>query len=111
MPEKRILLVEDEPTVYQLLAHILHAQGYHIDLAVTVVQAMAFLGAHSYSLVLTDWRLPDGDGLLIADTAAELGAKSLVMTGYAFQMPRDRAERHEILMKPLRPSEIVDAID
>ena len=64
-----------------------------------------------YDLVISDWRIPDGNGLLLADIAAELGAKTMVMSGYLFQMPGGRADRHETLMKPLRPSEIVAAVE
>jgi DNA-binding response OmpR family regulator len=111
MPEKRILLVEDERTVRDLLKNVLLAEGYRVDIAETVAEAMTFFRDRSYALVLTDWRLPDGDGLLVADTAVELGAKTLVMSGYLFQMPGGRADQHETLMKPLRPSEVVDAVE
>jgi hypothetical protein len=40
-----------------------------------------------------------------------LGAETLVMSGYLFQMPGDLADRHETLMKPLRPIEIVAAVE
>ena len=109
MPEKRILLVEDERTTRELLAHFLHREGYRVDVAATVVEATEFLDTFEYALVITDWRLPDGDGLMVADIATELGAKTCVMSGYLFQMPGRRAERHETLMKPLRPIELVEA--
>ena len=111
MAEKRILLVEDESTTRQLLAHVLYAEGYQVDVAETVAEAKAFLDTTPYSLVIVDWRLPDGDGLLIADTAAELGAKTLVTRGYLLQMPVDQTYLHETLMKPLRPSEMVAAVE
>ena len=111
LAEKRILLVEDESTTRELLAHVLYAEGYQVDVAETVAEAKAFLDTTPYSLVIVDWRLRDGDGLLIADTAAELGAKTVVMSGYLFQMPGRRTERHETLMKPLRPSEIVAVVE
>ena len=111
MPEKRILLVEDERTTRDLLANVLLAEGYRVDVAKTVAEAMSFLRVGSYALVLTDWRLPDGDGMLVADTAHQLGAKTLLMSGYLFQMQGGRADQHETLMKPLRPSELVDAVE
>ena len=111
MPEKRILLVEDEPTTYDLLANVLLSEGYGVDVATTVAEAMHCLEARSYTLVLADWRLPDGDGFMIADKAAARGAKILVMSGYLFQMPGGPADRHETLMKPLRPSELVAAVE
>jgi two-component system response regulator PilR (NtrC family) len=111
LPDKRILLVEDEPTTYDLLANILRAGGYVVDVATTFAKALAFLDERSYALVLADWRLPDGDGLVIADTAAAAGAKTLLMSGYLFQMPGSPAIQHEMLMKPLRPSEIIAAVE
>jgi two-component system response regulator PilR (NtrC family) len=111
MPNKRILLVEDEGIIRDLLSSVLAAEGYEVDTATTVAEAMAHLNSASYSLVISDWRLPDGDGLLIVDTGAELGAKTMVMSGYLLQMPSGRADRHETLMKPIRPSEMVAAAE
>jgi DNA-binding response OmpR family regulator len=111
LPEKRILLVEDDAAIHELLAAVLHGEGYRVDVATTVAEATAFLDESSYALVIADWRLPDGNGLLVADIAAELGAETMVMSGYLFQMPGGRADRHETLMKPLRPSELVAAVE
>jgi len=111
MPGNRILLVEDEPLISDLLAHNLIDEGYSVDVAVSAAEAEAFLTRTAYALVITDWRLPDGDGLVIADMAAQLGAATFVMSGYLLQMPAGRAARHEILMKPLRPSELLVAIE
>ena len=61
--------------------------------------------------MIADWRLPDGDGTVIAEAAADLGAKTFVMSGYLFQMPGGRAERHDTLMKPIRPHELVAAVE
>src|ERR1051326_4096562 len=111
MPGKRILLVEDDPVVSELSQNVLLRAGYAVDVAATVAEAMQLLGINDYGLVIADWRLPDGDGLLVAETGAELGAKTFVMSGFLLQMPGGRAERHETLMKPVRPSELVDAVE
>lgn len=111
MSVKRILLVEDEPDIHQLLTHVLVDSGYIVDVAETVARAWQCLDAQSYALVIADWRLPDGDGTVIADAAADLGAKTFVMSGYLFQMPGGRAERHDTLMKPVRPAELVAAVE
>jgi len=58
-----------------------------------------------------DWRLPDGDGFEIADAAAETGAKTLVMSGSLFQMSGGRVGQHPILMKPIRPIELIEAVE
>jgi DNA-binding response OmpR family regulator len=107
--QQRILLVEDDD-VGILVAHVLSGEGYLVDLATTKAEAWTHLDAHQYALVIADWKLPDGDGTLIADAALHLGAKTVVMSGYLFQMPGGRADAHETLMKPVRPSELVDFV-
>ena len=110
MAEKRILLVEDESDISAFLTIALRGEGYVVDVAGTAGEAWAYLDAERYALVIADWRLPDGDGSLIADSAAELGAKTFLMSGYLFHMPGGRADTHETLMKPVRPSEMVAAV-
>lgn len=107
--EQRILLVEDDD-VGILLTHVLSGEGYLVDLATTTAEAWAHLDAHQYALVIADWRLPDGNGMAIADAASHLGAKTVVMTGYLFQMPGGRAYSHDTLMKPVRPNELIDVV-
>jgi|HubBroStandDraft_6_1064221.scaffolds.fasta_scaffold3365091_1 two-component system response regulator PilR (NtrC family) len=70
MVEARILLVEDDAYVLALLSLALLAAEYVVDTASTVAEGMARLAGMSYSLVATDWRLPDGNGMEIADHAA-----------------------------------------
>jgi DNA-binding response OmpR family regulator len=102
----RILLVEDHLDVRLLLEHVLLGAGYAADIAATLAQARALLGSASYDLVIADARLPDGSGIDIADAAKSMGLKTLVITGFAFQGSGD-LRRHEYLMKPVRPSELL----
>ena len=111
MPEKRILLVEDEQDVRTVMTHALRGEGYVVDTATTVAEAWWLLDAHSYALAIVDWRLPDGNGMVIADGAAQLGAKTYLMSGYLFWMPGGRAHNHETLMKPLRPGELIALVE
>jgi CheY-like chemotaxis protein len=102
----RILLVEDHPDVRLLLEHVLLGAGYSVDAAETLARAREFLDAASYDLVIADGKLPDGGGIEIADAAKAMGTKTLVITGFAFQ-GTDELRRHEYLMKPVRPSELL----
>jgi DNA-binding response OmpR family regulator len=110
MAAKRILLVEDEAAIRELLTYAVDAEGYVVDAAASVAEAWALLDANSYALAIVDWQLPDGDGTIIADGAAELGAKSFLMSGYLVRMPGGRADAHLTLMKPIRPSELIAAV-
>jgi len=110
MAAKRILLVEDEEEIAEILALVLRSDGYVVDTAGTLAQARHRLQSLRYALVNTDLRLPDGNGLEIADRAAELGARTSILSGYILQLPPHAADQHEVLMKPMRPSEFVAAV-
>lgn len=110
MPGLRILLVEDESAVADMLGIALRGDGYHVDIANNAARAQDRLNADGYELVIADWRLPDGDGLDIADTAADQGVKTILISGYLFQVPIERTARHELLMKPMRPKELLDTV-
>ena len=110
MAGKRILLLEDEADIAELLALALDGEGYVVDLAATIAEARTRLDTLIYTLVIADLRLPDGDGLGVAERAADLGAATFIMSGYLFQLERGAASRHELLMKPVRPSELVKAV-
>ena len=107
----RILIVEDEADVRFVVEHVLLDAGYEVDATGTMQGGLDLLRCRSYDLVVADGKLPDGTGLDIADAAGERGSKALVMTGYAFTLPRDARAQYEILLKPLRPREIIDAVE
>src|SRR5207248_684228 len=111
MAAKRILLVEDDEHLAKLLVLILRSGGYSVDLALTVAQAEQLFAAEGYELVVADWRLPDGYGISVADRAADMGMKTAILSGYAFQMPPEKSARHEIWMKPMRPRELIYAVE
>jgi DNA-binding NtrC family response regulator len=107
----RILLVEDEYNVRVLLEHVLIDAGYEVDSAATVAEAKSLLDSVRYDLVLADGRLPDGTGMMLADQAEESGIKALIITGYAFQLADEELGRYDFLMKPVRPAELIQAIE
>jgi CheY-like chemotaxis protein len=90
MAAKRILLVEDEEDIAEILALVLRSEGYIVDTADTLAQARQRLKSMRYTLVNTDLRLPDGDGLEIVDRAAELGARTSILSGYVLQFAGTR---------------------
>src|SRR5438067_1378135 len=63
MSAPRILVVDDEADLRELLEITLLKMGLDVDSAATVREARALLGQKDYALVLTDMRLPDGMGL------------------------------------------------
>jgi two-component system response regulator PilR (NtrC family) len=59
----RVLLVDDEQDLLELLDLALARMGLDVGRAMTVREALEQLQGGAYDLCLTDMRLPDGDGL------------------------------------------------
>ncbi|AQW85834.1 two-component system response regulator [Campylobacter pinnipediorum subsp. caledonicus] len=59
----RILVVEDEITLNRTIVEGLGEFGYQTDSSENFKDAEYYIGIRNYDLVLTDWMLPDGDGI------------------------------------------------
>lgn len=84
MSSPRILVVDDEADLRELLDITLVKMGLDVDCAETLREARALFAANEYALVLTDMRLPDGLGLeLVREVAASgKGTPIAVVTAY-----------------------------
>lgn len=70
---QRVLVVDDEPDIRELLELTLAKMGLGVDSAGSLEEARRFLQESSYQLCLTDMRLPDGEGLELVRHIAGLG--------------------------------------
>ncbi len=80
----KLLVIDDEPDLRTLYELTLVREGYDVDSAGSVAEAWARLDEHSYSLVITDMRLPDGTGLDLLHRLESGGRaeKAIVITAY-----------------------------
>jgi len=62
-PSPRVLIIDDEPDIVELLELTLQRMQVQSCSASTMAQAMEQLANKHFDLCLTDMRLPDGDGL------------------------------------------------
>ena len=58
-----VLVVEDEAFIAEILAEILVAEGYEVDVACNGRVALEKIRAHDYDLIFSDLRMPELDGL------------------------------------------------
>ncbi|MBS3805025.1 MAG: sigma-54-dependent Fis family transcriptional regulator [Oleiphilaceae bacterium] len=65
LEQPRILLVEDDASLRNLLCEELEAEGYGVEAVANCSDAMAAAGANLPDLVVSDLRLPDQDGLTL----------------------------------------------
>jgi two-component system response regulator PilR (NtrC family) len=79
-----LLVVDDEPDLRTLYELTLLREGYDVETAGTVEQALLHLRDRVYSALITDMRLPDGTGLDLLRQLEETGRreKAIVITAY-----------------------------
>ncbi len=63
----RILIVDDEPDIIELLELTLARMGMEVSSATCINDAKVLLQSHQFQLCLTDMRLPDGNGLELVE--------------------------------------------
>ena len=82
---EKILIIDDDVTFSLMLRTWLGKKGFGVDTAADIAAGRQLLAEGSYDLVLSDMRLPDGDGTDLLQWIAERGVTVpvIVMTGYA----------------------------
>ncbi|HET9349962.1 MAG TPA: response regulator [Burkholderiales bacterium] len=112
---ERILLVDDDPGLSEVIALLLEREGFGVELAGTVKQGLNLVEARKPDLVLTDLKLPDGTGLdVIAGVRARRPRLPLIMiTSYSSMesaIEALRAGANDYVIKPFNNDEFLRAI-
>ena len=102
----RVLVVDDEADIRELLDLTVARMGLSADCAATVAQARQLLEQHRYQLCLTDMRLPDGEGLEIVRLIGERYGETPVAVITAFGSAQNavaalKAGAFDYLAKPV----------
>ena len=106
-----ILLVEDDEQVCDILGEFLRDSGYQVDVAGTVTAAYSLLASDRiYNLVVTDGRLPDGNGLMIAQRASEQSIKVIIISGFPQELAAAERAQYPVLAKPFRLAALSNVI-
>ena len=107
----RILLVEDDPDVLLLFEEVLLDAGYQVDAAGRFREADNLLALRNYDLLLSDGRLPDGTGVILADHAKAKGVPAVIVTGYLQSNPKLGVNAYTVLRKPVTPHVLLAWVD
>ncbi|MBA3774330.1 MAG: response regulator, partial [Ramlibacter sp.] len=80
----QVLVVDDEPDLRTLYELTLLREGYRVDAAGTLAEAWQQLQDKKFDAVITDMRLPDGQGLELLHRmlAEQRPERCIVMTAY-----------------------------
>lgn len=79
----RLLLVEDEPGVREMVGEYLRGRGFAVEDVATLARAREVLDASAFDVVLTDLRLTDGEGTELLPLLSPRGPAVVVMTAWA----------------------------
>ncbi|MFQ5575648.1 MAG: response regulator [Anaerolineae bacterium] len=106
---KRILVVDDDKTILELLKDALPALGYRADFAIAGNQAINMIKARSYDLILSDIRMPEINGIDVARAAYQDRPEVpiLFMSGNPNTIVEDRS----FLAKPFTLTELETKIE
>jgi DNA-binding NtrC family response regulator len=111
MSLEKILIVEDEPIVRNLLQSIFARHKYAVVCASNLSEASVCIGRDAFDLIMLDLRLPDGDGQKFLEQVMALPERPLVVmvTGYGTiesAVACMRAGAFDYVLKPFSPSQI-----
>jgi len=110
----RILVVEDEPRMKELLDESISSAGYRILVASTVAEALRFTRSHNPDVFLLDVEVRDVDGVEATRELRQLSMKPLIVIG-ASAREEDKvcvldAGADDYLTKPIGTSELMARI-
>ena len=113
MPERPILVVDDDPTILATVSEVLDMEGYDVVTATNGAEALVAVDQSVPSLVLLDMRMPvlDGWGFMRAVRERGLTLTVVVMTAAADARRWGREIGAEgVLAKPFDIDELVRAV-
>lgn len=71
--QPKVLVIDDEPDLLELLELTLSRMGLDTTRAQSIEEAIRLLDAQGFDLCLTDMRLPDGEGLRVVEHITDKG--------------------------------------
>src|SRR5262247_4345958 len=111
MPDTRVLVVDDERSMRELLAIMLRQAGHDVTLAEGGEQAVEILKNEAFDLVITDLRMRKVDGLGVLRAAKELSPSAVVLVVTAFASTETAVEAmklgaYDYVTKPFKLDEM-----
>jgi len=82
--QRHILVVDDEPTVWQSVQLLLQGEGYIVQGAGSAVEALALFEPGKFDMIFTDYLMPEIKGDQLAATIKRLAPKQpiVMLTAY-----------------------------
>lgn len=115
MPCKSILIIDGDDNVRTTLAAILSQAGYRVVSAGYICEAIEYLVANCFDLVLLDLKMPDIEGMALLSNLRILYPKLpvMVLTGHPAMNFSDGAKRfgtQGYFLKPVDPTLLLENV-
>ncbi len=112
MSKTEILVVDDDPTFCLMLKSFLEKKGFTVTAVYSSKEALLAAEKSNFNIVLSDYRLPDMDGLelLKALKSKKVVCPFVLMTNYAdikIAVKSIKQGAYEYLTKPINPDELL----
>lgn len=109
------LCIDDNVQCLASVGALLTSLGFSVDLANDAMTGLAMLRKHDYDAVVTDYQMPDMDGLEVAQRSREISEdmRVILMTGVprtSFQHKAGASSADAILWKPFTVHEVREAL-
>ena len=110
----RVLVVDDEPSIRDLLSKMLALVDYLVDVASDGQSALEHMRLGRYDLLITDLRMPGMDGISVIHAARRLQADLpvIIITGFSTEASAIEAANLGVagyLTKPFRVPKVLEA--
>jgi CheY-like chemotaxis protein len=113
----RILIVDDDPLITELVIDMLGIEGYDIDTATNGIEALQKLERQRYDLIITDLHMPklDGSGFYreLAQRKLHSLKRIIFLTGTTGGSEEHRFVQESgvpVLLKPFNVSELIELV-
>jgi len=111
----RILVVDDERVIREILAEFLTLEGFSVHTVEDGEKALTELHLHPYDLLITDLKMPRLSGLQLLERieAERLGVLTVLMTGFGTVETAIEAMKkgaYDYLLKPFKVEEVIHVV-
>ena len=110
MPSRRVLVVDDDPAIREIMAVLLRRDGIEVDIAEDGERANALLAENEYAAVVLDLIMPrvDGQGVIEFMKSRGLATPIVVVSAVSDERPFDLDPQlvRVAMQKPIEPREL-----
>ena len=115
-PVAKLLVVDDEESIREVLIDFLTMEGYHVTAVSNGRDAISKLENHDFDAILLDLKMPGMDGLELLEHIRRIAPRafSIMMTGFGtVQTAIDAMKRgaFDYILKPFKVQDVIRLVE